>query len=287
MRNEETSCTLCLLKTGEPRSFAIILSIPDLDDKVYVANPFQILLLVIFCPLCLADSVERKLACDGGYSRWIPVGGAVEAGWIFRKYCARCDTSFSLIPEFVLCYRQYGRTLVSAWLWACLLGTPSRCRSFLEDQGIWFPRCDAPGSWSDLLDDQRTHPGYQLLCHWTRLFSRQSQRAIPALLGAFIALRCDFQRDLAEPLALLTRVPVRAYALGLALGLWRAVREASDPFGQSVGLQAALPSLVEHLVVGCGPASHGLRRAFPGVLRYDGSSQGGRSPPDLPGKGGH
>jgi hypothetical protein len=134
-------------------------------------------------------------------------------------------------------------------------------------------------SWSDLLDMvYRTHPGYQLLCRWTRQFARQAQDALPALLGTFVSLRCEFQRDLGEHLAGLTRVPERAYSLGIALGLWRAILEASNPTGQVVSLEAVLASLVDYLVA-FDPGSHGLRRALLRVPGYDVRIMGGRPPP--------
>jgi hypothetical protein len=128
-------------------------------------------------------------------------------------------------------------------------------------------------------------PGYQLLCKWTRHFNRRALEALPTLLAAFVMLQCGFQHDLGEALEGLTKVPERAYALALALGLWRAIREASGPTGQAVSLEVALPSLVEYLGA-LDPASHGLRRDIRRVPAYDASVLGGRPPPDSPDVGG-
>lgn len=242
---------------------------------------------MLFCPLCQDGAVERQLARNGGYPRWIPVGGCLESGWIYRKYCSRCETPFSLIPDFILPQRTHGRALVIAWLWACLGGVASRCEAFYRSWGLWVPARDGHLSWSDLLDvvDHRTHPGYQLLCHWTRQSARRAQDALPSLLGTFMSLRCDFQRDLGEHLAGLARVPEQAFALGIALGLWRAILEASNPTGQAVSLEAALPSLVDHLAA-FDPGSHGLRRDLRRVPGYDIRTMGGRPPPVPTQKGG-
>lgn len=254
--------------------------VSGLDGKAYVEHPAQILLLVLFCPLCEGGDDKRRLTLYGQYPRWIPVGGCLESGCIYRRYCSRCKMAFSLIPDFILPGRTYGRSLVTAWLWACLGGVASRCEAFYRTWTIRVPARDGHLSWSDLLDQvgQRTHPGYQLLCQWTRQFACRAQGALPSLLGCFVLLRCDFQRDLGEHLTALTRAPERAYTLGIALGLWRAVLEASDPTGQAVSLEAALPSFVDYLAA-CDPGSHGLRRAILRVPGYDGRTMGGRPPP--------
>lgn len=280
MRKEETSFTLCsLYNAGERGSSAFILSISGIQDKAYLQTPEYALLVVVLCPLCLLEAVEQRLVRNGGYARWIPVGCSYQRGWIFRKYCRRCDVSFSLIPDFILRRQRYGRWLIVSWLWACLCGATSRSLAFLRQQGIRHAEPDGFTCWSDLLDSDRTCPGYQLLWHWFTVFSRRAQQRIPRLVEACLSLQCDFKRDVVACLQSLPYVPRRGRALAVAVGLWRAVMQANDSDGTLVLLEDALFSLVGHLASESLPASHKLRRASGGRVLYDTLAVGGRPPP--------
>lgn len=235
----------------------------------------------MFCPLCLPGGVEHRLAKNGGYGRFVPVGRRLVWSWIHRAFCSRCRTRFSLLPAFVVAGMTYGRSLVVRWLWACLCGAGSRCRPFLRKRAVCCPAPVELTSWSDLLEDQRSRPGYQLLCRWTRTFSARAVEALPWLLATFMYLRCDLRRDLVEPLQVLRRVRPGACGLALALGLWRATLEACRTDGSAVPLHHALPSLIDYLVAMESDASHGLRRASGAVLDYPVTSPAGRAPPDL------
>lgn len=281
MPDEETSGILWLSTTQNPRSFAIIVYVSGLDDKAYVRNPSIVLSLVVLCPLCAADGVEHRLAKNGRYRRFVPVGLRLVWSWIYRKSCRRCGTRFSLLPAFVVAGMTYGRPLVVRWLWACLWGAGSRCRPFLEKHAVHCPAPVELTSWSDLLDDRRSRPGYQLLCRWTRWASEMAVDAMPWLLATFMFLGCDLRRDLVEPLQILRRVPPRAHAVALAMGVWRAVLEASRSDGARVRLHHALPSLIDCLLLLPSDASHGLRRASGAALDYSLSIPAGRAPPGL------
>lgn len=239
------------------------------------------LLLVVVCPLCVSSGVYHRLAKDGGYHRFIPVGRRLVWGWIYRRYCRRCDTSFSLLPDFVLAYMTYGRSLVVWWLWTSLWGIAARCQPFLRKRAVHCPKPVELTSWSDLLDYERSRPGYQLLCRWSQRFSALSRSAIPCLLTTFIALRCHLRLDLADSLRRLQRVPEPLYPLGIALGMWRAILQVSRPDGQTVRLIDALPSLIDFLLGVTSCPSHGLRRASGAPLDYPVESVAGRAPPDV------
>lgn len=217
---------------------------------------------------------------DGSYARWIPVGAGVERGRIYRKYCRFCGTSYSLIPDFVLPRRHYSCAFVAAWLWAWLRGAACRSRDFLVRHGVQVPTLCPGDSWSDLLDTQRTVPGYALLWRWSRAYSDRARPLAGVLVHLCIELRCDFKRDVAEALEALGAVPRAARPLAVTLGLWRAVMQTERIDATPVTLEEALPALTA-VLARQQPVkpSHGLRRAFCGARSYDGGTVIGRSPP--------
>jgi hypothetical protein len=206
------------------------------------------------------------------------VGGTFARGYIYRKKCHRCKVPFSLLPGFLLPGMSYPRGLVVRRLWADLEGRSYRDRDFLQAHAL---ECSEPGedqSWSDHLDAEGCvcRPNYALLWSWTRRFEAPAQRAVAPLLCAFMALRLNFERDLAAPLECLSNVQPRACWLAIALGLWRALLEASRSDGRGVDLSEALPSLVDFLLV---PSSHGFVRAFSPLPDYPHGSTTGPDPP--------
>lgn len=236
--------------------------------------------LVEHCPFCEQRSIRRRLARDGSYGRGIPLGNGAVPGKIFRKYCRPCDVSFSLIPDFILRGQRYGRLLVVAWLWAWLRGAACRSVDFLIEQQIPRPLQEALTCWSDLVDAEPTRPGYRLMHRWGCVFSRRALRAIPAMVHACISLRCDFKREVAECLTTLSLVPRRARPLAVALGLWRAMQQATSTSGAAVELESALLTLSGFLAQRPLRASHGLRRASGDSLVYDTLAMLGRPPPE-------
>lgn len=264
-------------ETKKPEDFPFILSIPGLECKAYVEDPQAVLLLVVLCPLCERQGAVRRLARNGRYRRWIPIGSGRVAGWIYRRYCRVCKVAFSLIPDFILRGHSYSRFLVVSWLWSCLGGQSSRSRPFLVQAGIEHPAPEVGVSWTDLLDAERTRPGYQTLSRWTRRFSARARKRVAHLVQTCIGTEVDFKRDVAECLSSLTSVPRYARALAVVVGLWRAILQTSAT--APVDLYEALDSVVPHLCNRVLEPSHKLRRAFSDDLIYDSMVWSGRPPP--------
>lgn len=163
---------------------------------------------------------------------------------IFRKLCRRCRTSFSLHPEWILKRQRYSLAFVAAWLWAFLMGTAVRDRTFLEENKVKLPTSDVRSSWSDSLDQQRTRPGYQLLHRWGKLFCARAKQLLPALVEAAIAAG-------EPPLSRGWEVVEKAQSLLLTWLHWEALRRAASPtpeidrveaFHQLVRTLAQVPS---------------------------------------------
>ena len=229
--------------------------------------------------MCELQSRQRVLARDGSYARWIPLGNDRARGTIYRKYCRDCDVSFSLIPDFIVRHQRYNRPTVVGWLWTRLGGARCRSRSFLVEHGVDHPAPEGLISWTDLLDAERTRPGYQLLSRWERVFTLRAKRSVARLVYVCIALGCDFKREVANSLSSLASVPRSARALAVALGLWRSIVQATSTCGSEVELRAAFVSLVTHLTFRPLPPSHRLRRAFSEAVIYDALAWSGRPPP--------
>ncbi len=238
----------------------------------------MLLSVLVLCPVCIG--ARQVLALNGGYGRWIVVEGKFERGWIHRKKCSACKTSFSLIPGFLIPWLQYPRSLVLAWLWACLSGTSVRNRGFLIMHALDREAPPEGTAWTDWLESEagRTRPSYALLSSWTKRFSMLARQRIELLACTFSVLGLDLQRDFAESLEGLSRVPLRARWLALGLGLWRDLLEPSRTDGTKVELVDALSSFVDFLLLS---PSHGFTRAFSVSPDYTGSSPAGRSPPSL------
>lgn len=261
---------------GGPSS---ILSVPWPGGN-YWEDPESILEAVVLCPLCIKDT-EHVLARNGSFPRWIPPpqGPPNERrlSKIFRKRCSRCRVTFSLLPDFIVKGHRYRCVLIVDRLWDCLNGASCRSREFLERNSIPYVTdepSDLPQTcWSDLLDDVRTQPGYQLQARWVTRFSARALAAVPRLMVACIAVGHDL-RDYAWSFSDLTLAPAQSWALALALFLWSALR------GQPGPCKTELELLVRYLLADppAGP-SHNRRRA-PGLApSYDGRAVPGRSPP--------
>lgn len=249
------------------RSLAFILSVSGLEDKAYGENPAAILDRVVFCPLCVRDAVNCVLAHNGHYQRWIPVGVGKVRSRIYRKRCARCRVSFSLLPDFVVRSHRYSRGLMASWLGWCLKGASSRCRAFFQEQGIAHPQPEPLTAWSDLLDAERTRPGYQLLCRWVRSFALRALRVLPTLLAACLFLGANL-KQVAERLGGFRAVPPRAWPLVVALGLFWVLQEHQGT-GSPPPWEHLLWDLVGYLTSRPLPPSHKLRRASGGRVIYD------------------
>jgi hypothetical protein len=236
----------------------------------------MLLAAFVWCTVCVCPA--KELVRNGRYSRWIPVEIGVERGWIYRKRCSACTTSFSLLPGIVLPGMRYPRSLVLTWLWARLWGCSVRNRRFLTMHALECPAPAGDTSWTDLLDCEgsRSRPGYSVLWCWSRSFAARSLRRLPLLVTAFVALGLHMGRDLAVPLERMRAVPPPSYWLANALGLWRALMEATRTDGRAVGLEEALSSLADFLMV---EPSHGFTRALLPCSDYAESGLAGRSPP--------
>jgi len=226
------------------------------------------------CPLCV--DAPHELARNGHYCRGAVVDGESTSIVVYRKKCTVQDTSFALLPgDLVLPRAGYPRDLVLERLWASLEGSSYRNREFLVEHGLELPAPDKQISWSDSLDSSACRPGYGLMWQWTRAFDIRAQQVVATLLLAFRLLGLDLYRDLAIHLKSLQMVQPRAYWLALALGLWRALLEASCTDGHQPDLKEALPTLVDILLCS---SSHTIIRVFSPSSGYR-EDAAGRSPP--------
>ncbi|MHB1938980.1 MAG: hypothetical protein ACYCOR_20760 [Acidobacteriaceae bacterium] len=171
----------------------VIIVVGGLEDKDYLENPLRILELVTACPLCIEHGVEHRLAKNGGYGRYIPVGHTQVWGWIYRLYCTPGRTAFSIHPEFMLERQQYSRDLVCAGLCHWVQGGSARSQEFLTANNIPCPTPEERVCWSDQLDCERTVPGYQLLWRWFTIFNHRAAGLLPVLVTACHLLGCDFR----------------------------------------------------------------------------------------------
>lgn len=250
-----------------------ILSPPGYTGNTYLADPESILELVILCPLCIQGDVEQRLARNGGYPRWIPTsGGQGETGYIFRKYCARCGESFSLLPDFIPKDYRYPCLLIADWLWEAMKGTSCRSRTFLERHGISCPTAGAGMSWAEALEDEPTQPCYQLFSRWLNRFSDRALAAIPTLMTACVLLGRDLKSE-TERFSDMVAAPVRTYPIAVALYLWTTLRGTGAP------LHAEMGPLVHYLLWHRRVPSHERRRAPRRPSGYDGLAVTGRAPP--------
>ena len=217
--------------------------------------------------------MEHRLARDGGYSRWMPtVSGEDKRGWIYRLWCSRCRVSFSLLPDFIPRGLRYPCLFIADWLWEALRGTSCRSRAFLVRHGVACPAEEPLISWTDLLEQERTQPGYQALARWVTDFADRALSAMPALLTACIVLGCDLKAE-AERFSGMVATPARAFPIAVALYLWSTLRDTGEP------LEAQLPSLVHYLLWHPRGSSQNRRRKCHRTSRYDGLAVTGRAPP--------
>jgi hypothetical protein len=213
------------------------------------------------CPFC-----GGLLAKNGGYGRRIPEGAGYVDGVILRSYCSRCKVGFSLIPGFILPWHSYSRELVVAWLLERIQGTPYRSKRFLVQQAIAHAPADEDMAWSDMLDFERTRPGYQRFQGWTRRFSRAAQTILGSLLATMAWLDIDL-RTAAAKLATLQPVAAPTSPLALALSLEMCLPRGRAP--DISGPAGEMGRLVGMLVMRSLPVSHKIRRATSDRIQYD------------------
>jgi hypothetical protein len=228
---------------------------------------------------------------NGGYERWFWVDWKDVRGWVFRKYCRKCEVAFTLLPLVVLAHWQYPFEFVLAWLWAALHGTSCRSRDFLVSQGVPLPGPEADASWSDQQDEARVRrdhrpprrlqgtawsdqqdearvrPCYQLLARWTREFAVRAARLVPALTSCCVLLGLDL-KNVADAISGLRVTRPRLSALPVALGLVHVLRRALAP-----DVQPDLEDCLSELVLGLArrrlPPSHRVVRVSGARLVYD------------------
>ena len=213
------------------------------------------------CPFC-----GKRLGKNGGYPRNIPKDASYVDGVILRSYCSRCEVAFSLIPGFILPWHSYSRELIVAWLLERMQGTPFRSQRFLVKQRIEHVPADDTTSWTDMLDSERTCPGYQRFQDWTQRFSRSAQRLLGSLLAVIGWLDIDL-RTAAARVATLQPISIPTSPLALAVSLMNCLPRGPDP--DQSGTAAELGRLVGLLVMRPLPLSHKIRRASADRIQYD------------------
>jgi hypothetical protein len=190
-----------------------------------------------------ARTAQGNLVKNGGYERLLTVDLLPELGWAFRKWCAGCRVSFTLLPEDVLPKHSYGLNFIHARVLASIDGVSLRSRDFYEDHGL-IPPNDEALPWSDLLDLEPLNPSYQLFHQWRRRFSRPARVWLRALLVACVLSGCDLRSRLGESLEAFGNCPKDLHSLLLAAGLIGLLRE-----------QPVRASLRETLILVYGAAS--------------------------------
>lgn len=243
------------------RSPAFILSVAGVEGKAYRQDPTLIRDHVEACPFC-----GHKLAKNGCYRRNIPVGASYTEGVILRAYCSACKVAFSLIPAFILPWHSYGRALIVAWLLERLQGSVYRSQRFLVEHSIEHTLADASTSWTDMLDCERTCPGYQRFQGWTRRFSLAAQAALGSFLAALAWVDLDLQSAVVRVASL---QPPDSSTSPLALALACSSSFARPRAPTAVDPAAELGRLVGMLMMRPLPVSHKIRRAFSDRIQYD------------------
>ncbi len=179
--------------------------------------------------MCWARGIRRRLSRNGSYIRWIPVGGKEERREIiYRRKCAGCRRSFSLLPQDVLPGHRHSLELVAAGLWRGLNGDSARSRSFFEEElGIRQPP-DDPTSWTDFLDslDPPPRPEPSRLQGWMRWADRRALAWLGPLAVACLDAGCQLRSDLRDVMQPLAGATVCSAALALVLGLFAWLRGA-------------------------------------------------------------
>jgi hypothetical protein len=174
--------------------------------------------------------------------------------------------AWSLIPDFILPWHSYGRQLIVDWLLARMRGSAYRSQTFLVQQGIVHAPAEAMTSWSDMLDCQRTQPGYQRFHGWTRRFTRGAQKCLDSLMAVLAWLSLDLRQVVVEVATLQQAAsPTSPLTLALAVMLVMPSARAPDPDQRS----EHLARLVGILVMRPLPVSHKVRRASGGRIVYD------------------
>jgi uncharacterized protein DUF6431 len=261
LTRRKTYVLLWLSTPSRTEVFVFILSISEVDDKAYRYDPALVRDRVSACPFC-----GRRLGRNGGYSRNIPNEATYESGVIFRMYCSSCKVSFSLIPGFILPWHSYSRKLIVEWLLERLRGTPYRSQHFLVQQNIGHTPADSETSWSDMVDFERTYPGYQRFHGWTSRFSRAAQGLLGPLLAAMVWLDLDLQA-VAVKVTAIQPIAAPTSPLALAMSLVYFLPPPRGPDAPQLG--DVLGRVVGMLVMRRLDASHKIRRAFGDRFHYD------------------
>jgi hypothetical protein len=154
-----------------------------------------------------------------------------------------------------------------AWLLERLRGFPYRSESFLVRQGIEHAAPDDQTSLTDMLDCERTRPGYQRFHGWTWRFSLAAQRVIGSLVAAFAWLDLDLKSAALKVATLQTgEAPTAPLALALSLDSCLPRNRGPD-CGETA--ERRLARLVGMLVMRPLPFSHKIRRVSCERIQYD------------------
>jgi hypothetical protein len=202
-----------------------------------------------------------RLVKNGSYLRQLDLDGGPGPARIFRKCCAGCHTSFTLLPNDVVPLHTYSLRFIAARVEASLRGVADRDRQFYEERGLIPDEPDFQNvSWSDRLNDKPLRPSHRLFARWRGKWAMCSRPWLFALLSACIYVGCDLRTQLGQSLEAMTRCPELMSPLALAAGLMGLLRDESA--------WTALPAVIR--LTACRP-SHKPARA------------GGRPPPQYGG----
>lgn len=226
--------------------------------------------LELDCPVCWRSGLRKRLARNGSYRRWT---SAETRGVIYRRRCATCGASYSLLPEHLVPGHRHGRDLIAAWLQLDLQGDPFRSRAFFEGQRLLEAPADELVSWTDHVDLQSPppRPGPSRLRSWTRTFNARARTWLAPLAVACLAAGCRLETSLVEVMSALAGVRARSDALAVALGLFSWLRGGLP---DEAMLRRLLPLLCT------AQASHKTPRAGPGRSGYCAIHLDLRAPPD-------
>lgn len=147
-----------------------------------------------------------------------------EPAYLCRKWCERCQQSFTLMPNDVLPFHSYGVAFIGDRLIECVEGASLRSRDFYERKGLVFsagPKTETSEgpSWSDQLEMEPLTPSHQLFHRWRKVFSWRARRWLQWLLVACVMSGCDLRTRLGESLETFGRCPENLYPLLLSAGL--------------------------------------------------------------------
>ena len=100
---------------------------------------------MIVCSRC-----QGKLSVHGSYERKIKNGENSEKGWIVQGHCHICNVYPSIIPEFIMPYKQYGSGVVERVIIAYESGTNIEslegCPADISTMRRWIRQFDKRGT---------------------------------------------------------------------------------------------------------------------------------------------